>query len=325
MMAAEPGNAPPAQGPAPWRERGGLLALDKAAGPTSHDVVMRVRRRLGAPGAGHLGTLDPGATGLLLVAIGAATRCIPEWQGGEKTYEATIRLGVTTTTQDLAGEVLESRAADVSESQVRAASIAFVGDGEQVPPMVSALKHRGERLHAIARRGESVERAPRPICVTEWEWLEFALPEARFRVRCSGGTYVRTLAHDLGTRLGCGAALASLRRLRSEPFGIDRSVSSAALDQDDPEAVWAAGGIGLDEALGHLPWASLTEAEAVDAGHGRAIRIASERLSRAATGTRVVLRDTAGGALGLAEPLPAEGVSAALELHPRVVFPWAVR
>src|SRR5262249_9056112 len=156
--------------------------------------------RLPAPGAGHLGTLDPGATGLLLIAIGAATRCASVWQGGEKTYEATLRLGVTTASQDLSGEVLARVEPRVNEAGVRSASAAFTGDFEQIPAMGSAVRVGGRRLHELAREGVTVERAPRRVRVIEWTWLDVALPEARFRVRCSGGTYVRTLAHDLGQR-----------------------------------------------------------------------------------------------------------------------------
>jgi len=221
---------------APWS---GLLAVDKPLGVTSHDVVEKVRRRLKARGAGHLGTLDPGASGLLLLALGAATRCIPVWQGGEKTYEGTLELGVITSTQDLQGEVLERRPLTVSGAAVREAALAFVGETEQIPPMVPALRSHGRRLYELARRGEEVERAPRKVRVTEWTWLEFALPLARFRVRCSGGTYVRTLAHDLGQRLGTGAALKALRRLRSEPFGIERAVALSEIGVGERDALLA--------------------------------------------------------------------------------------
>lgn len=303
--------------------RDGLLAVDKAAGPTSHDVVLRARRAFGDPGAGHLGTLDPPATGLLLIALGAATRCVRVLQGGEKTYEATIRFGVVTTTQDLAGDVLESRTPGLTPDAVRAASANFLGKLTQVPPMVSAVRHRGERLHAIARRGVTVPREPREIHVASWEWLEFALPAARCRIRCSGGTYVRTLAHDLGQALGCGAALASLRRLRSEPFGLERSVSSDALRPGAADALWEAAGIPLDEALAHLPSVALTADEADAVGHGRAPRVARSRLGPRVD--HVVLRDAEGHAVALADVAAADDGGGEPALQPRVVFPWAVR
>ena len=325
--AAAPVQAPGPAATPPWS---GLLAVDKPAGMTSHDVVEHVRRRMRAPGAGHLGTLDPGASGLLLVALGAATRCVPVWQGGEKTYEATVRFGVVTSTQDLEGEVLERRPVDLDEARVRAASLAFVGDLAQVPPMVSAVRVGGERLYRLARRGEVVERAPRPVRVTEWTWLSFELPEASFRVRCSGGTYVRTLAHDLGARLGSGAALGALRRLRSEPFGLDRSVTLHDLDEHDRERVLAAGGIPLDEALGVLPALVLDEAAATQVGHGQ--RPALDRGAAAAAGVpmsagprSVVGRDAAGRALALGEVVPDPADPAQVLLCPHVVLPWAVR
>ncbi|NOT34378.1 MAG: tRNA pseudouridine(55) synthase TruB, partial [Candidatus Eisenbacteria bacterium] len=247
----------------------GLVSIDKPIGITSHDAVAKLRRRLASPGAGHLGTLDPAASGLLVVALGAATRAVTVWQGGTKTYEATMRFGVTTASQDLDGEVLETRdAAGLSETQVREASRAFVGALEQVPPMVSALKVGGRRLHELARRGVEVERSPRSVHVRSWEWLGFELPEARFRIVCSGGTYVRTLAHDLGNALGCGAALAALRRTRSEPFGIDRAVSMRDLDELPVAEVLARSGVPLDQALVVLPAVTLDAAGVAAIGVG---------------------------------------------------------
>lgn len=310
----------------PWS---GLLAVDKPAGMTSHDVVERVRRRLQAKGAGHLGTLDPGASGLLLLALGAATRCVPVWQGGEKTYQATLRFGVVTSSQDLQGEVLERFPVDLDEARVRAASRAFVGELEQVPPMVSALKVGGERLYRLARRGEVVERAPRPVRVTEWTWIDFDLPVARFRVRCSGGTYVRTLAHDLGQCLGCGAALEALRRLRSEPFGLERSVTLDDLDRSPAEEVLAAAGIPLDRALDVLPALTLDAAAAGQVGHGQAPKFERRAIEAAGVplgaGPRsVVARDEYGRPLALGEIEADPAHPGRVRLCPHVVFPWAV-
>lgn len=297
----------------------GLLAVDKPAGATSHDLVEEVRRRLDAPGAGHLGTLDPAATGLLLVAVGAATRCVPLWQGGEKTYEATIRFGVTTSTQDLDGEVLERRAWTGGEDEIRRASEGFVGEIEQVPPMVSALKVGGQRLHRLARRGVTVEREPRRVRIAEWTWLEFAGPEARFRVRCSSGTYVRTLAHDLGARLGCGAALAALRRLASAPFDLSRSVTSLELRELDPGQIWDKAGIPLDRALAHFPRRILAPAEIERVGHGNPV---ARTAADGAEGP-MVLVDGAGTPLGIAAWRDADAETGWLQ--PSLVFPWAVR
>jgi len=303
----------------------GLLLLEKPAGLTSHDVVDKVRRRLKAKGAGHLGTLDPGASGLLVVALGAATRCASVWQSGLKTYEATVLFGLVTSTQDLRGEVLERREAAITEDEVRAAALAFVGEIEQVPPMVSALKVGGQRLYKLARRGEEVERAPRRVTVHGWEWLGFALPEARFRVVVSGGTYVRTLAHDLGAALGCGGALKSLRRLRSEPFGLERAVGLRDLDVLAPGEVLARAGVPLAEALRVLPTVTLDAAATEALGFGRRPAVAPGAAPLLAGPRSVAFLGPGDVPLALGELEPdAEHPGAALAC-PHVVFPWAVR
>ncbi len=338
MSVVEPSAPPlavvPSAGPPP---RCGVLVVDKSAGITSHDVVDVVRRRFREKAAGHLGTLDPGASGLLALALGAATRCVPVWQGGEKTYEGTVRLGVVTSTQDLAGEVVEERPVAVTEAEVREASVALTGDLLQVPPMVSAIRVRGERLYRLARRGITVDRAPRPVHVASWEWTWFALPEATFRVRCSSGTYVRTLAHDLGARLGCGGALKSLRRLRSEPFDLSRATTLRDLYERTPDEVWALAGIPLDQALNVLPGVVFGAADAEGLGFGRAIpldRAALEGVPRAAGPRSVVFRDALGHALALGEVVVHDaghppGTDAfegeMMFARPHVIFPWAVR
>jgi tRNA pseudouridine55 synthase len=293
---------------------------------TSHDVVERVRRRFRTPGAGHLGTLDPAASGLLLIALGPATRVSSALQGGTKTYEARIRFGVTTSTQDLAGEVVARSDRLPEAAAVRAESEALVGEIDQVPPMASAVKVQGQRLHRLHRRGVTIERAPRRITVFSWEWIDLALPEATFRVRCSGGTYVRTLAHDLGERLGSGAALAALRRLRSEPFGLDRSVTLDRIVKETPDTVWPDAGYSLEQALAHLPGVTLEPDEAEAIGFGRRITLAGERAGEAPPVGRprsVVLRDRDGRVLGLGERLTEDGGEQAL--RPRTLMPWAVR
>lgn len=303
----------------------GLLGVDKPTGMTSHDVVMRVRRRLESPGAGHLGTLDPAANGLLMVAMGAATRAIPVWQGGEKTYEASLVLGVITRSQDLTGEVIERRPVEVDEVRLREAARAFTGDLQQVPPMVSALKVGGERLHALARRGIEVARAPRRVRVAAWEWLEVSLPEARFRVRCSPGTYVRTLVHDLGLTLGCGAALASLRRLRSEPFGLERAVTLRELDERAREDVLHRAGTPLEQALAHLPSVVLDPAAAAAVGAGGRPTVEPGATPIGSGPRTLVLRGTGGRALALGELRPDPDRPGRVLACPQVVFPWAVR
>jgi tRNA pseudouridine55 synthase len=302
----------------------GLLPVDKAAGMTSHDVVVQVRRRLKSPGAGHLGTLDPGASGLLLIALGAATRAIPVWQGGAKTYEATVRFGLVTTTQDVHGEVLERRDANLDEASVREASRAFVGAIEQVPPMVSALRVGGRRLHRLARKGIEVERRPRPVTVFAWEWLAFAPGEATFRVRCSSGTYVRTLAHDLGQALGTGAALKTLRRLRSEPFGLERAVTVRELAERPADDVLA-NAWTLDEALAVLPAVTLDPDAEARIGVGGKPDVLPGDAPVAAGPRSVVLRDQGGRALALGELLPVPEHPERIVACPHVVFPWAVR
>lgn len=318
--AAERGRHPaPVPRDAPFH---GLIGVDKPAGMTSHDVVVRVRGHLASPGAGHLGTLDPAAEGLLVIALGAATRAITVWQGGAKTYQATLRLGIVTRSQDLDGEVLERRPVPVDEIRLREAARAFVGAIEQVPPMVSALKVGGRRLHALARAGVEVERPARRVHVESWEWLAIELPDATFRVRCSSGTYVRTLAHDLGMALGTGAALVSLRRLRSEPFGLDRAVSLAALEGMTPAEAIARAGIPLDEALAVLPAVPVDAAAATAIGSGGRPAVAAGGAPVGGGARSVVFRDAAGRALALGTLRAGpEGVVA----WPQVVFPWAVR
>jgi len=310
---------------APALQFHGLVCLDKPAGPTSHDVVVHVRRRLLSPGAGHLGTLDPSASGLLVVALGAATRALPVWQGGEKTYEASLTLGVITRSQDLAGEVIERRPVTVDAARLKTASLAFTGTISQIPPMVSALKVGGERLHALARRGIEVTRAPRRVVVSSWEWLDIRLPEATFRVRCSSGTYVRTLVHDLGAALGCGAALGSLRRLRSEPFSIEQAITLAELDRCTQEEALARAGIPLDRALEVLPAVTLDAEAAAVVGAGGRPSVAPGAGPVGGGPRSVVFRDGAGAVLALGELSSDPTDPSRMLACPRVVFPWAVR
>jgi tRNA pseudouridine55 synthase len=194
----------------------GVLVCDKPAGLTSHDVVARVRRLAGQRRVGHGGTLDPPATGVLVLALGRATRLLPFLPMEPKRYLARIAFGAETDTLDASGTVTATAdATGVNEAAVRGALAGFLGPQQQLPPMVSAVKVGGERLYAKARRGESVERTPRPIVVHALELVDFAggeRPEATVEVTCSGGTYVRSLAADLGRRLGIVAHLAALRR-----------------------------------------------------------------------------------------------------------------
>ena len=200
----------------------GILIVDKPHGPTSHDVVQTVRRAAGQSRVGHTGTLDPGATGVLVICLGRATKLVQFLQAGTKAYRARLVLGVETTSQDAQGEVVATRdASGVDEVRLRAALGELTGSIEQLPPMVSAVKVEGRRLHEAARAGEEVEREPRQVTVHELELLEFEpgeRAEAEVEVSCSAGTYVRTLAHDAGRALGVGASLLTLRRTANGPF-----------------------------------------------------------------------------------------------------------
>jgi tRNA pseudouridine55 synthase len=229
---------------------------------------------------------------------------------------------VTTDSQDTQGRVLAQSDERPAEAAVRAAAVELTGDLQQVPPMVSALKHEGERLHAIARRGETVEREPRAVHVATWRWLEIGRDEARFEVVCSGGTYVRTLVHDLGERLGCGAALAALRRLRSEPFAVDAACGWNELGDRPAGDVLARWGVPLDRALETLPAVVLGPVQAAGVGLGQSPRVEPGPAPLAQGPRSVVFRDRDGHALALGELVhEADGVRA----RPSVVFPWAVR
>jgi tRNA pseudouridine55 synthase len=204
----------------------GVLLVDKAEGMTSHDVVALVRRRLEIKKVGHCGTLDPIATGLLLLTLGRGTKIQDLLMSEDKEYAGTLTLGASTTTQDREGEIVEERPVPpLSEEQVRAAFEKFRGDFYQMPPMVSAIKHGGVPLYKLARQGKVVEREPRLVHVYRYSIDRIAVPEIDFSVLCSKGFYVRTYAHDIGDALGCGAHLKSLRRLKSGRFEVDRAIT----------------------------------------------------------------------------------------------------
>lgn len=193
----------------------GVLLVDKPSGMTSHDVVDRIRKATGIRRVGHTGTLDPAATGLLILCIGNATRLSEHLTGLDKTYEGKMRLGVVTDSHDADGEVLEEAPVpDLTREDLQAVCDRFTGLIEQVPPMVSAVRVGGERLYKRARKGETVERKAREVNVRRFDVLNYASPEADVLVECTSGTYVRSLCHDVGQIIGCGAILASLRRTR---------------------------------------------------------------------------------------------------------------
>ena len=208
----------------------GLLLVDKPSGPTSHDVVAQIRRRFRIPKVGHGGTLDPMATGLLVILLGKGTKISDRVMGHDKTYEGTFRLGIETDSQDADGRmVAEKDAGAVTAAQVEVQIKLRLGDQMQLPPMVSAIKIKGVPLYKLARKGETVERQPRFIHVYRFELLDFAPPDVRFRVECTKGTYVRTLAHDVGQALGVGAHLAALRRTKIGQIDVARAHPLAEL------------------------------------------------------------------------------------------------
>lgn len=210
----------------PPKELEGILLVDKPRDHTSHDVVARLRGKFRMKRIGHAGTLDPMATGLLIVLIGKATRVSQYLISLDKEYEGTIELGKVTDTQDADGEVMETRPVPaLAEAEIRDAVSGFLGDQYQTPPMYSAIKIDGVPLYKAARKGEEVEREPRFIRVMSWELTRFALPQLDFRLRCTKGTYVRTLAHDLGQKLGCGAHLAALRRTATDKFHVAQALT----------------------------------------------------------------------------------------------------
>jgi len=236
----------------------------KPVGPTSHDVVDMVRRALGEQRVGHLGTLDPFAAGLLVVVVGRATRLAAYAAAWTKAYDGVMRLGVTTDTDDATGAVLKTEAVDVTAQQLGAALAQFRGGYEQRPPAYSAVKIAGERAYRRARRGEVVEPAPRRVEIGELDLVEFTGTDVRFRATVGGGTYLRSLARDVGAALGCGAHLVTLRRTAVGPLRLIEAVA--------PEAVTAADLRDPAILVAHLPRreVSVTERDAVV--HGRPIK-----------------------------------------------------
>lgn len=249
----------------------GILVVNKPAGPTSFGVVKEVRRLLGIKKIGHLGTLDPFAEGVLPLCLNEATKLAPFLLEQDKSYRATVFLGARTDTQDGTGTVL-ARSSDLPEPQAIEAALAdFVGEQWQTPPLYSAVHFQGRRLYQWARQGISVAVAPRRITIMDLSVESMALPELIFTVTCSKGAYIRTLAADLGERLGCGAYLKALQRLRVGPFSLDQAVSltGPASPRSSPELL--AHLIPLAACLPHLPKLSVDEQTAAWVRHGRAL------------------------------------------------------
>ena len=214
----------------------GIVIVNKPQGWTSQDVTARLRRVFGTRRIGHGGTLDPMATGVLPVFVGRATRGVEFFEHAEKTYEAVLRLGITTDTEDVTGTVLESREVALSEQDFLNILPQFRGEIQQIPPMYSALKINGQKLCDLARQGKEVERKPRTITIHKLECLEFTGETARLLVHCSKGTYIRTLCKDIGEALGCGGCMESLRRVTAGEYTIEEAVPlQELLDTENPE------------------------------------------------------------------------------------------
>jgi tRNA pseudouridine55 synthase len=237
----------------------GLLLVDKPTGVTSHDVVDGVRRTLATKKVGHAGTLDPMATGLLLIGVGRATRLLRFLGGLAKTYEGTLRLGIETDTLDADGQVVRESPVDVAEVQLAGAMQELVGESLQAPPLYSAVKVGGRKLYEAARAGERLEANPRPIRVDSFDLLSFEPPDATFRVVCSGGTYIRVLAADVGAAVSTGAHLTALRRTATGPYRVEDAVTPDSVGDPSP----------IEAAVGHLPRLDLEGDEAAAASHGR--------------------------------------------------------
>ena len=250
----------------------GFLNIDKPTGMTSHDVVAKVRRLAGQKRVGHGGTLDPAATGVLPIALGEATRLVEYLVDGRKRYVAEVRLGITTTTEDAEGEIVEQQPVPaLSPEDLTRAVQPFIGTIQQVPPMYSAIQIAGQRLYDLARQGQTIALEPRTIEIDRIEVLDWQSPIVTLDVICGKGTYIRSLARDLGAALGCGAHLAGLRRTQVGPLGIDRAVPLTTL-LDDPSLL-AQHLMLPDTAIADWPRADVDEATVRRIRNGLAVRL----------------------------------------------------
>lgn len=258
--------------PTQARGGGGLLLLDKPAGMSSNGALQSVRRIMGRIKAGHTGTLDPMATGLLPICLGEATKFAGGLLEADKIYEAVLRLGVATDTGDAEGEPIFHGDWAGAAEQMGAILAEFQGEIEQTPPMFSAIKHRGRPLYEYARKGQQIERSSRRVSIYEIVVLGSTPPDIRLRLRCSKGTYVRTLADDIGLRLGCGAHLAALRRTAIGTLRIEDAVPLPALEAADEATQWSLMR-GADLLVSHLPSAALSAADAKAILHGKVVAL----------------------------------------------------
>jgi tRNA pseudouridine55 synthase len=247
----------------------GLLIVDKPGDCTSHDVVARIRRWTRVPRVGHAGTLDPQATGVLLIGLGTGTKLTPFLHECRKTYRATLQLGRRTDTFDAAGKVVEVRPVqEMSRADVEAVLVSFRGVIEQIPPMFSALKRQGQRLYTLARQGVDVERQPRRVQIFRLALVDIAAATLSLEVECSSGTYIRALADDIGTRLGCGAHLNALVRTAIGPFTLAQALPLPALEDAVRRGDWLRHVRALSTAVAAFPALILTAAAAQRLAHG---------------------------------------------------------
>lgn len=254
----------------------GLLNINKPKDITSHDVVARVRRLAGQRRVGHAGTLDPLASGVLLVCLGQATRLIEYLMTGRKQYRATIRFGITTDTLDAEGQIIsQSDPSGLNETYLREYLPTFLGEIEQIPPLFSALKRGGQPLYKRARAGETVEIEPRRVNIYALTWVEWQPPNLTLEITCSSGTYIRSLARDLGEVVGVGAHLAGLVRTASGPWPIGEAVPLEQLEAEagQSELGWQRHLHPLDRAVMHLPRVILSEAEVVRVKQGQQVEV----------------------------------------------------
>ncbi|MEW6657576.1 MAG: tRNA pseudouridine(55) synthase TruB [Thermodesulfobacteriota bacterium] len=292
--------------------KSGILLIDKPAGPSSFEAVRRVKRAVKVRKAGHAGTLDPFATGLLLLCLGEATKLVPFLMPEPKTYRASVKLGEETDTQDPTGRVIARSEKLPEPQQIYEAAARFLGEIEQIPPMYSALHHQGERLYKKARRGETVAVKPRKVTIYELTVQELALPLVTLEVTCSQGTYIRTLAADLGRTLGCGGHLAALRRLQVGPFRVEQALTLEAMEEMAGEEL-ASRIIPLAECLPGFRALAVGPEDAAHLRHGRTLPWPGNHLGQ---GERV--RVLAGGDLLAVAAVRAE--TGRLVLAPERVF-----
>lgn len=254
----------------------GILNINKPSGMTSHDVVARVRKITGQRKVGHAGTLDPTATGVLLLCLGQATRVAEYLMASDKTYRARIRLGITTDTYDIEGEITsQAETARIMRAQVEQELSRLVGRVEQIPPMYSAIKHKGTPLYRLARRGQTVARQPRQVEIRALKLLEWAPPELEIEIDCSKGTYVRSLAHDIGQRLGCGAHLIGLARIASGHFHIEQAITLQDLEQGFTQGEAVTLLQPLDAALQAFPVVTVDQATAGKIAFGQQVHLSA--------------------------------------------------